>query len=124
MEELIYFGITFLLIYVIYYFTSIRKAKKDQKKIPIEVQYLILRYKIDTNKISYLNFLNVIAIVASVDIALGALLTSFIDGIIWQLLFGIIFIIPVVVISFMLVGKYYQKQQDNFKKINNKKKGK
>ena len=47
MKELIYFCITFLIVYMIYYFVSIRKAKKDLDKLPVEVRYLILCYNID-----------------------------------------------------------------------------
>ena len=130
MEELIYFGITFLIVYMIYYFASIRKAKKNKDKLPVEVQYLILRYNIDVNKISYRSFLNTIAIVGGIDIALVVTIISQFNEFIWQLLFGLVFIIPIIVISFMFVGKYYEKQQnsiiseDENNKICSKKKGK
>lgn len=130
MEELIYFGITFLIIYTIYYFASIRKAKKNKDRLPVEVQYLILRYNIDVNKISYRSFLNTIAIVGGIDVALVVTIISQFDEFIWQVLFGFVFIIPIIVISFMFVGKYYQRQQNiimsenkNIKK-DGKKKGK
>lgn len=113
MKEIIYFILTFLIIYMIYYFASIRKVKKNKKKIPVEIQYLILCYHIDIKKIPYLNFMNTVAIVGSFDIALVATLVSLIDGIIWQLLFGFVFVVPVIVISFMLVGKYYKNYQEN-----------
>ena len=113
MVEIIYFIITFLIVYMIYYFASIRKAKKNKKKLPAEVEYLILCYQIDIKKIPYRNFLNTIAIVGSFDVALVATLVSLIDGIIWQLLFGFVFIIPIIVLSFTLVGKYYKKYQEN-----------
>lgn len=113
MKEIIYFILTFLIIYLIYYVASIRKVKKNKKKIPVEVEYLILCYHIDTKKIPYLNFMNTIAIVGSFDIALVATLVSLIDGIIWQLLFGFVFVVPVIIISFMLVGKYYKNYQEH-----------
>ena len=113
MEEIIYFVITFLIVYTIYYFASIRKAKKNKKKIPVEVEYLMLCYKIDVKKIPYRNFLNTIAIVGSFDVALVTTLVSLIDGVIWQLLFGFVFVVPIIVISFMLVGKYYKNYQKN-----------
>ena len=33
MEHIIYFSVTFLIVYMIYYFASIRKAKKNKKKL-------------------------------------------------------------------------------------------
>lgn len=124
MGEIIYFIITFLIVYMIYYFASIRKAKKNKKKIPVEVQYLMLCYKIDTKKIPYRNFLNTVAIVGSLDVAIVATLVSLIDGVIWQLLFGFVFIVPVIIISFMLVGKYYKNYQENNVEIEEESKNK
>ena len=125
MKEIIYFIITFLIVYLIYYFASIRKAKQDKNKLPIEVQYLILCYELDIKKIPYRNFLNTIAIVASFDVALTVTLVSLIKEIVWQILFGFVFIVPIIVISFTLVGKYYKKYQENnsvIEKSKNKKK--
>ena len=116
MKELIYFCITFLVVYMIYYFVSIRKAKKDMKKLPVEVRYLILYYNIDIKKIQYRNFLNTIAMVGSFDVAFTATIVCLFEGPIWQLLFGFVFIVPIIIISFMLVGKYYQKHQNDDKK--------
>jgi len=122
MEHIIYFSVTFLIVYMIYYFASIRKAKKNKKKLPVEVQYLILCYGIDLDKISYRNFLNTIAIVGSFDVALVATIVSLFKEVVWQLLFGFIFVVPVIIISFMLVGKYYQKVQNSIIDNEDKKK--
>ncbi len=111
MEELIVFAFTFLLVYTVYYFLSIRKAKTNKKKLPIEVQYLLLRYKIDLKKIKYRNFLNTIAIVGSLDIALVVTLIGKFENIIWQLLFGCVFLVPIIILSFMAIGNYYQNLQ-------------
>ncbi|MDD6223621.1 MAG: hypothetical protein PUB18_01300 [bacterium] len=124
MEHIIYFGGTFLLVYLIYYFASIRKAKKNTKKIPVEVQYLILAYHIDVKKIPYLSFLNTIAIVGSFDIALVAVIVSLFQDLVWQLLFGFVVVVPIIVISFMLIGKYYQQQQQKFEGETKNKKAK
>jgi len=124
MEHIIYFSVTFLIVYMIYYFASIRKAKKNKKKLPVEVQYLILCYGIDLDKISYRNFLNTIAIVGSFDVALVATIVSLFKEVVWQLLFGFIFVVPVIIISFMLVGKYYQKVQNSIIDNEDKKKEK
>ena len=123
MKELIYFCITFLVVYMIYYFVSIRKAKKDLKKLPVEVRYLILYYNIDIKKIQYRNFLNTIAMVGSFDVAFTATIVCLFDSPIWQLLFGFVFIVPIIIISFMLVGKYYQKHQNDDKKKESNKNG-
>lgn len=122
MVDIIYFGTTFLLIYVIYYFVSIRKAKKDTKKLPAEVKYLTSLYKINLNKINYCSFLNTIALVAALDISIVVVIISKFDDLIWEVLFGIVTLFPIIIISFMLIGKYYQVAQNKIIKEDKSKK--
>lgn len=58
--------------------------------------------------------MNTVALVASFDISLVATIVFHIDGFIWQLLFGFIFLVPVILLSFMLVGRYYQNKKEDF----------
>ena len=72
--QIIYFVVTFILVFLLYYFITIRKElnkdnpkkKKnknvDEAKKPVEVNYLIYRYKIDLKKISYKKLLFSIAL--------------------------------------------------------------
>lgn len=108
MESIGYFVFTFILVYVLYYFLSVRKAKRNSKKVPVEAEYLILLYKLDTKNFNYKKFVNTVAIVGSFDIALVATIVFHIDGFLWELLFGFILLIPVIGVSFMLLGKYYK----------------
>ena len=94
----------------IYYFLFIRKTKRDYK-IPSEAQYLIALYKLDTKLFSYQRFVRIVGMVTSFDIALVATMVANIDGSIWQILFGFVIVVPVMVISFMLLGKFYQKKE-------------
>ena len=109
MKYLISFIFSFIFIYVIYYILFIRKSTKNGKH-PSEVDYLVKIYKIDITKFSYRKFVRVVGIVSSIDVALVALMVMFINGLVFQLLFGILFVLPVVVFSFMLLGKYYKKK--------------
>jgi len=108
MESVLNFIFTFLLVYILYYFLSVRKAKRNSKKVPVEVEYLILLYKLDTKNFNYQKFVNTVALVGSLDIALVATIVFNIDGFLWELLFGFIFLVPVIGISYMLLGKYYK----------------
>ncbi len=111
MEYIVWFITSFLLIYIIYYVFCIRKARRG-KKVPTEAQYLIYQYKLDVKKFSYKKFINIVGLVTSLDIALVATIVCNVDGVVWQILFGFVAVVPVIVISFMLLGKYYQKKQD------------
>ncbi len=110
MEFLVNFIIIFILIYAFYYIFSVRKARKNEKKVPVEVQYLLLRYKIDLKKIRYKQFVNSVAFVGSFDMALVGSIILFVKGIVFQLLFGVLLFIPIILISFHLLGKYYQEK--------------
>lgn len=115
MEFLLNFIIIFVLIYAFYYIFSVRKARRNGKKVPVEVQYLLIRYQIDLRKIRYKRFVNSVALVGSLDMALVGSVVLFVNGIIFQLLFGLILFVPVILVSFHLLGKYYQEKSKHGK---------
>lgn len=109
-EFLVNFIVIFILIYVFYYFCSVRKARKNGKKVPVEVQYLLIKYQINLKKIKYKKFVNSVALLGSFDIALVGSIVMYFNNIFFQLLIGFALFIPIILISFKLVGKYYQKK--------------
>ena len=123
MEYIGWFIFGFILIFIIYYFVFIRRAQRKEK-IPVEAQYLINLYKLDIKKFSYRKFIMVVGIVTSIDISLVASIVAVVDGTVWQILFGFVAVVPVIVVSFMLLGKYYQNKQtkDNSKELDKEKK--
>ena len=135
MEYVIWFLAGFIFIYVIYYILFIRNARRDSK-LNSEVQYLVKLYKLDIKKFSYYKFVRVVGLVSSFDIALVSVIVAFAKGIVWQLLFSVLIVFPVIIISFMILGNYYKKKQEKdntkelekeeeyLKKVNKKKKKK
>lgn len=123
MEYITWFVLGFILIYILYYFLFIMKSRRG-KKVPSEAQLLIVQYKLDTKKFSYRKFLKVVGVISSVDISLVATIVGNVDGVVWQVLFGFVIVIPVVVVSYLLLGKYYQNKQlkDNSKELLKEKK--
>ena len=114
MEDIIYFIGIFIVLYILFYLFMVKKARRNSKKVPVEVQYLLVQYNLDTKNFRYKQFMNTVALVASFDISLVATIVFHIEGFIWQLLFGFIFLVPVILLSFMLVGKYYQNKKEDF----------
>ena len=131
MEQILLFIGTFLLVFLLYYFTTVRKelrkeklkkhprkakkkkrlrAKPKEDRLPTEVQYLVVRYHLDLKKISYTKLLYLIALVASLDISLVVTIVSFIPWIIVQLIVGFVLALGVIVISFHFIGKHYEKK--------------
>ena len=123
MEYISWFIFSFIFIYIIYYFIFIRRTKRGIK-VPAEAQYLIALYKLDIDKFSYRKFIRIVGLVTSFDIAIVATIVAKVDGVIWQILFGFVAVVPVVVLTFMLLGKYYQNKQtkDNSKELAKEKK--
>ena len=123
MEYVIWFITGFLLVYIIYYIFSIRPSVRKNKP-PVEAQYLIVQYKLDIKKFSYRKFLKIVGLVTSFDIALIATVVCNVGGVVWQILFGFVAVVPVIIISFLLLGKYYQQKQlkDNSKELAKEKK--
>lgn len=107
---LVNFLMIFILVYLFYYFFSVRKARKNGKKVPVEVQYLLIKYQINLKKIKYKKFVNSVALLGSFDIALVGSIVLFFDNIFFQLLIGFMLFIPIILISFKVVGNYYQKK--------------
>jgi len=117
-KYIITFILSYILIYLIYFFYYILVCKRD-KRCPAEATYMIRLYKLDINKFSYRKFIKIISLVTSFDIALAVTVVSYFDKIVWQILFGLVVIIPIIIISFMTVGKHYAKKQlkDNSKEL-------
>ena len=111
LEELILFLMTFALIFIIYQLFIVRKAKKDKRrKKPVEVNYLIGKYKLNLEKINYKRLLNVISLVSALDIAIVVTIISFIKSFYLQLLVGFVLIMLIIITSYDIVGRIYKKQ--------------
>ena len=123
MEIIGWFIFDYILIYTIYYFWFIRRTVRGEK-VPSEANYLINLYNLDINKFSYHKFIKVVGLVTTFDVALVATLVAVIDSrVIWQILFSLIIIIPIIAITFMVLGKFYQRKQtkDNSKELEKEK---
>ena len=125
MEYLIWFLIYFVAVFLLYYIFVVRRIGIDKEsKKPSEVSYLINVYKLDIDKFSYRKFLTTIGLMMAFDLSIVATFIPMIKEFIFQILFGFIIIIPVVVITFMIIGNYYKKKEkkDNSKELEKEKK--
>ena len=127
MKELMVFVFTFILIYMLYYLFTIRKElnkierkrkgkvkkrkkKVDEAKLPVEIQYLVLRYKLNLGKITYWKLLQLMGVVTSFDLALVVTVVSLVTGTGLQLLLGFVLLIPVLLLSYHFIGLHYKKK--------------
>ncbi len=109
MKQAILFIMTFIFVFVIYRFILLGKKKKKAKK-PMEVSYLINKYKLDLKKVKYDSLLTTVALVSSIDISVVVTLVLLIDNYLLQIVGALVLVIPIILISYSFVGKYYIKK--------------
>ena len=115
MEEFILFGMTYLFVFIIYQIFVIGPAKKRKKKNNkdkeiIEVKYLISRYKIDLDKISYNQLIQICALVSSFDISIAVGVMTLFNNFLLQMLLGFTTIFILIFISYHMVYLFYKKK--------------
>lgn len=105
------FLVTFIIVYLGNYFFNIRKAKKlNLDKCPRDVLYFIQVYKININKVNYRNLLKRIGAINALIIAITYSVVTLLDRILLVLLTAPLIIIPLIIISYKLLGIYYKKK--------------
>lgn len=108
MEDIILFFMSFALVYLAYQLFIVRKAKKkNAKKKPIEVIYLVNKYRLDLDKINYKLLLQCISIVSSLDISLILSIVFLFDNYFYRIISIIVLVIPTILLSYHIVGTYY-----------------
>ena len=123
MEEVLLFVLTFIFTFVFYQIFIVRRAKKMRKildkkkknknndyKEVIEITYLVNRYKLDLNKISYNQLLQIVSIVSSLDIAIVVSIVLLIPNFILEILIGLLSMIIIILISYHFVYLFYKKK--------------
>ena len=111
MNEIILFLMTYLFVFFIYQIFIIRKAKrKNSKKRPMEVNYLINKYHIDIKRIDYKKLLLIISLVSSLDISILVTIILIFDSYFIKIVVALLLVIPIIVISYHFIGSYYKKK--------------
>lgn len=111
-NDLFWFLGTFVIIYLFYLiFNVLGKKEYNSKHVPVELKYLIKKFKLDMSKIKYQNIMHKIALVSAFDIAFTATFVfKFIKNIFLRFLIGVFMLVPLIIITFNIIGKYYQKK--------------
>ena len=114
MEEFVLFLLSFLLVFLLYQIIIVNREKKNykkkDKKEPIEVLYLVRRYRLDLDKISYNQLLQIIALVSSFDIACVVSIIMFFKNFWLELGVGFLSIFLLIEISYYFVYLFYKKK--------------
>ena len=123
MKEIILFIACFILVFICYQVFFIlpmkkyRKNKKNGKKKKIkekkelaEIRFLVTKYKLDLDKVNYNKLLLVVSLVSSVDITLIVTIITLFDSYLVSFLLAAVLVLPIVMISYWLVYKFYEKK--------------
>ena len=116
MEELVLFGLTYLFVFAIYQIFIISPAKKRKKKNiktdkeVFEVKYLVTKYKLDLEKISYNQLIQICALVSSLDISIAVSVMTLTKNFILEMLLGFGSIFILIIISYHMVYLFYKKK--------------
>ena len=109
--ELILFVISYLVVFLLYRFIIVKRAKsKKRAKEPFEVTYLVSKYKLDLNKVNYNRLLTIISLVSSFDIALVVSIIVLFKSFILEIIVGFISTLVIILGSYHLVYLVYKKK--------------
>ena len=114
MQEVILFLLTYLFVFIIYEIFIVRRAIKNEKKIkenkqPMEIKFLVNKYKFNLKKVNYHKLLHVMAFVSSFDISFIVSLSLLTKSFILQMLIILVLVVPVILSSYHLVYLVYKK---------------
>ena len=114
MEKVLSFVIYFVLIYLFYFFTVIiRKNKYEKYMQSKQIVYFIKKYNLDFNKISFNKFINIIAIVNSLIMAITIMILEYIPHLMLKLLVAFVILIILILLSYKLIGIWIERRNKN-----------
>lgn len=116
-KVLLEFIITFIVLYVIYYFLIIKKCKKKKDFVPVEVNLIIMIYKIDYKKIDLYKMIKTVSFISTIVMALIiTLISNFFDNKVIIIVFGTLLSVIIAFIFYNIVGSYFKKKSLEKKK--------
>ena len=118
MQELIFFLMSFVLVFIIYQIFIIIPVKRSRtskkknvvKKDPLEIKYLSAMYGLNLKKVNYNQLLQICAIVSSLDISICVSLIGLVNGLLTELFVGFISIVALIYVSYYFVYLFYKKK--------------
>ena len=109
-KVLIEFIVSFVIVYLFYYFFIIQKCKKNKKIAPAEVNLILSLYKIDIKKIDLFKMIKEVSLVTTFILSLIiTTISEFFDNKIIVLIFGTIMSLLIAFICYRMIGKRYEK---------------
>lgn len=106
MDYLIWFIIIFVIIFLFYLLFNKRKLKKEKYHKMGEINYLIIRYKLDKEKVDYKVLSHIVALANAFIISfVGTILTMIKVNYLWRMLIGAFLIIITIIVIYGFIGR-------------------
>lgn len=105
----IVFVVSFVILYLIYYFFIIKKCKKNKNYVPVEVNLILLRYRIDIKKIDLykmvknVSFITVFILSMVITIVLEFSLNTVIS-----MFMATLFSVLIALSCYEIIGRHYK----------------
>ncbi len=118
------FFIIFFFVYIIYYFFVVRKCKKNENHVPMEVGLILSIHNIDPKKINLYQMVKVVSLITVIVLSIVITMVSeSFNNFYLAILIGSIMSILIALVSYRIIGNHYERKcQENTKIENSKKK--
>ena len=105
------FSITLIIIFGIYYFSSIKNIKKRKNYVSKEVNLILSFYKIDYHKINLKQMTFVVALFTSIFLSISITIVSHWNTmLVWSLIIATLISLLGILAVYSLIGNYYLRQ--------------
>lgn len=112
MDYLLTFVFCYVIVFLVYYLVVV-KRKKGLESFKKGKQVLFFKdtYKLNLKKLDYKKFATSLSFVNAFIIALTVTIIEIFDNLIIKLLVGFVILIPLILICYGLLGKFYKKKE-------------
>ena len=112
MEHILTFIICFLIIYLVYLLIVVKREKGIEKfKEGKQLEYFKKLYKLDEKKIDIKKFANSLSLCNAFIMSITITIIEFFDSIILKMVIGFALIIPLMLITYKILGELYKKKE-------------
>lgn len=102
----------FIIVYLVYYFIIVgRKKGMEAFKKGKQLEFFKNVYHLDMNKLNYKKFANSLSLTNAFILAATVTIIEIFDKLIIKLLAGFVILIPLILITYTILGKIYKKKE-------------
>lgn len=103
------FVVSFIILYLIYYFFIIKKCKKNKNYVPVEVNLILYKFKIDFKKINLYNMIKVVSLVTVLVLSLVITIVLELSlNTVLSLFLATLISLLIVFCCYEIIGRYYK----------------